>query len=47
MVLKFFGKNSTGGGIANNEIKQKLQLAKELRKPIIRNQLLHKDLLEL
>ena len=36
MVYKFFGKKSTGSGIANNEIKQNLQLAKELHKPIIR-----------
>ena len=37
MVYKFFDKNSRGSGIANNEIKQNLQLAKELGKPIIRN----------
>ena len=37
MVYKFFDKKSTGSGIANNEIKQNLQLAKELHKPIIRN----------
>ena len=36
MVYKFFDKKSAGSGIANNEIKQNLQLAKELRKPIIR-----------
>ena len=36
MVYKCFGKKSTGSGIANNEIKQNLQLAKELHKPIIR-----------
>ena len=36
MVYKFFDKKSTGSSIANNEIKQNLQLAKELRKPIIR-----------
>ena len=36
MVYKFFDKKSTGSGIANNEIKQNLQLAKELHKPIIR-----------
>ena len=35
MVYKFFDKKSTGSGIANNEIKQNLQLAEELRKPII------------
>ena len=34
----FFDKKSTsGGGVANNEIKQNLQLAKELHKAIIRN----------
>ena len=37
MVYKFFDKKSTGSGIANNEIKQNLQLAKELHKPIIKN----------
>ena len=37
MVYKFFNKKSAGSGIANNEIKQNLQLAKELHKPIIRN----------
>ena len=37
MVYKFFDKKSKGSGIANNEIKQNLQLAKELHKPIIRN----------
>ena len=36
MVYKFFDKKWTGGAIANNEIKQNLQLAKELYKPIIR-----------
>ena len=44
MVYKFFDQKSTGSGIvnnnnnnnSNNEIKQNLQLAKELRKPIIR-----------
>ena len=36
MVYKFFDKKSTGGGFANNEIKQNLQLAKELHNPIIR-----------
>ena len=29
MVYKSFDKKSTGGGIANNDIKQNLQLAKE------------------
>ena len=37
MVYKFFDKKSTGSGIANNEIKQNLQLAEELHKPIIKN----------
>ena len=38
MVYKFFDKKSTSGsGVANNEIKQNLQLAEELHKPIIRN----------
>ena len=44
MVYKFFDKKSaslpdksvSGSGVANNEIKQALQLAKELNKPIIR-----------
>ena len=38
MVYKFFDKKSaSGSGVANNEIKQNLQLAEELHKPIIRN----------
>ena len=37
MAYKFFDKKSKGGGVANNKIKQNLQLAKELHKPIIRN----------
>ena len=37
MVYQFFDKKSKGSGVANNEIKQNLQLAKELHKPIIRN----------
>ena len=45
MVYKFFDKKSTSfadksvasNGVANNEIKQNLQLTKELQKPIIRN----------
>ena len=37
MVYKFFDKKSKGSGVVNNEIKQNLQLAKELQKPIIRN----------
>ena len=44
MVYKFFDKKFTSlpdksvsdSGIANNEIKQNLQLAKQLHKPIIR-----------
>ena len=42
MVYKFFDKKSTGSDIANNndnnnnDIKQNLQLAEELHKPIIR-----------
>ena len=36
MVYKFFDKKSKGSGVANNEIKQNLQLAKELHKLIIR-----------
>ena len=36
MVYKFFDKKSKGGGIANTEIKQNLQLDEELYKPIIR-----------
>ena len=36
MVYKFFDKKSTGSGVANNEIKQNLELAKELLKPIIK-----------
>ena len=36
MVYKFFDKKSKGSGVANNEIKQNLQLAEELHKPIIR-----------
>ena len=45
MVYKFFHKNSAGTDVTtlanksafNNEIKQNLQLAEELHKPIIRN----------
>ena len=38
MVYEFFDKKSApGSGVANNEIKQDLQLAEELHKPIIRN----------
>ena len=36
MVYMFFDKKSTGSGVANNEIKQYLKLAEELRKSIIR-----------
>ena len=35
--IKVFDKKSKGSGVANNEIKQSLRLAKELHKPIIRN----------
>ena len=35
MVYKFFDKKSLGSGV-NNEIKQNIQLADELHKPIIR-----------
>ena len=37
MVYKFCEKKSKGSGVTNNEIKQNLQLAKALHKPIIRN----------
>ena len=38
MVYKFFDKKSAPGtGVANNEIKQNLQLAAKLHKLIIRN----------
>ena len=37
MVYKFFDKKSKGSDVANNEIKQNLQLAEELHKPIIKN----------
>ena len=36
MVYKCFDKKSKGSGVANNEIKQNLQLAEELHKPIIK-----------
>ena len=36
IVDKFFVKKSACSGIANNKIKQNLQLAKELHKPIVR-----------
>ena len=41
MVYNFFDKKSTGSGTVNsnnnnNDIKQNLQLAKELHKPVIR-----------
>ena len=35
--LQFFEKRSAGSGVANNNIKQNLQLAEELHKLIIRN----------
>ena len=37
MVYKFFHKKSAASGVANNEIKQNLQLAEELHKLIIKN----------
>ena len=37
MIYKFFDKKSAVSGVANNEIKQNLQLANELHKPIITN----------
>ena len=38
MVYKFFDKKSpSGSGVAKNKIKQNMQLAEELHKPIIRN----------
>ena len=38
MVYKLFDKKSaTGSGVANNEVKQNLQLVKELHNLIIRN----------
>ena len=36
IIYKFSEEKSTGSGVANNEIKQNLQLAEELHKPIIR-----------
>ena len=36
MVYNFFDKKSVGSSAANNEIKQNLELAEELHKPIIR-----------
>ena len=36
MIHTFFDKKTKGSDVANNEIKQNLQLAKELHKPIIR-----------
>ena len=36
MIYKFFNKKSASGkGVVNNDIKQNLQLAEELHKPII------------
>ena len=37
MAYNFFDKKSKESDVANNQIKQNLQLANELRKPIIRN----------
>ena len=36
MVYKFFDNKSKGNGVSNNEIKENLQLAEQLRKPVIR-----------
>ena len=36
MVYKFFDKKSSGSGVAINEIKQNIQLAGKLHRPIIR-----------
>ena len=36
VVYKFFDKRLKGSGADNNEVKQNLQLAEELHKPIIR-----------
>ena len=47
MVYKFLDKKSTGSGIANNDSKQNLQLAKELHKPIIRKLKKKKFILDL
>ena len=46
MVYKRFDKKSTGSGIANNKIKQNLQLAVELQKPIIRNKFKKKQFIQ-
>ena len=37
IVHKFFDKKLKGTGVANNKIKQNLQLDEESHKPIIRN----------
>ena len=38
MVYKFFDKkSSSSSGVANNKIKQNMQLTEELHKPVIRN----------
>ena len=36
MVYKSFDKKSRSSGVANNEVRQNLKLAKELHRPIIR-----------
>ena len=36
-TIFFYKKLASGSGVVNNEIKQNLQLAEELHKPIIRN----------
>ena len=48
MIYEFFDKKSasltdksaSGGGVANSEIKQNFQLAKELHKPILKKKTL-------
>ena len=38
MIYKFFDrKSASGNGVANDGIKQNLQLAEELQKPIVRS----------
>ena len=37
MTYKFLDKKSAGSDVANNEIKQNLELAEELHRPIVRN----------
>ena len=47
MAYNFFDKKSKGSGIANNDIKQNLQLAEELHKPIIKKFKTRKFVLDL